>query len=186
MRGQALKASTREAVVERGGTDSHTHHWARPGLRPDGSRLRRRSRPSAAAARALRRLRGPLVSEGVCRRRQSECGRHLRRGIRVQRLRHLRLGHQEHAAVRLGLGYDTGHWFRFDITGEYRGSAVFLANDKYPDPMAALRPTMAEAPTNTPPTSRPGSGCSTRISISAPGIASRPISAAASASPRST
>src|SRR3990172_2774592 len=86
----------------------------------------------------------------------------------------------------LGFGYDTGHWFRFDITGEYRGSAVFLANDKYPDPMAALRPTMAEALTNTPPTSRPGSGCSTPISISAPGIASRPISAAASASPRST
>ena len=34
----------------------------------------------------------------------------------------------------LGFGYDTGHWFRFDITGEYRGSAVFLANDKYPGP----------------------------------------------------
>ena len=32
----------------------------------------------------------------------------------------------------LGFGYDTGHYFRFDITGEYRGSAVFLANDKYP------------------------------------------------------
>jgi len=31
----------------------------------------------------------------------------------------------------LGFGYDTGHWFRFDITGEYRGSAVFLANDSY-------------------------------------------------------
>ena len=32
----------------------------------------------------------------------------------------------------MGIGYDTGHYFRFDITGEYRGSAVFLANDKYP------------------------------------------------------
>ena len=34
----------------------------------------------------------------------------------------------------LGFGYDTGHWFRFDITGEYRGSAVFLANLKYAGP----------------------------------------------------
>jgi opacity protein-like surface antigen len=34
----------------------------------------------------------------------------------------------------LGFGYDTGHYFRFDITGEYRGSAVFLAQDKYPGP----------------------------------------------------
>ena len=31
----------------------------------------------------------------------------------------------------IGFGYDTGHWFRFDITGEYRGSAVFLAEDSY-------------------------------------------------------
>jgi len=31
----------------------------------------------------------------------------------------------------LGFGYDTGHYFRFDITGEYRGSAVFLAEDSY-------------------------------------------------------
>ena len=31
----------------------------------------------------------------------------------------------------LGFGYDTGHYFRFDITGEYRGSAVFLAQDSY-------------------------------------------------------
>jgi opacity protein-like surface antigen len=29
------------------------------------------------------------------------------------------------------MGYDTGHYFRFDITGEYRGSAVFLAEDSY-------------------------------------------------------
>ncbi len=32
----------------------------------------------------------------------------------------------------LGFGYDTGHWFRFDITGEYRGKAVFQAQDRYP------------------------------------------------------
>jgi opacity protein-like surface antigen len=32
----------------------------------------------------------------------------------------------------IGFGYDTGHYFRFDITGEYRGSAVFFAEDSYP------------------------------------------------------
>jgi opacity protein-like surface antigen len=31
----------------------------------------------------------------------------------------------------VGFGYDTGHYFRFDLTGEYRGSAIFLANLKY-------------------------------------------------------
>ena len=36
----------------------------------------------------------------------------------------------------VGFGYDTGHYFRFDLTGEYRGSAVFLANLKYAVPMA--------------------------------------------------
>ncbi|HEX2449170.1 MAG TPA: outer membrane beta-barrel protein [Methyloceanibacter sp.] len=34
----------------------------------------------------------------------------------------------------IGFGYDTGHWFRFDITGEYRGDAVFFANAKYAGP----------------------------------------------------
>ncbi len=34
----------------------------------------------------------------------------------------------------LGIGYDTGHYFRFDLTGEYRGSAVFLSNLKYAGP----------------------------------------------------
>jgi opacity protein-like surface antigen len=32
----------------------------------------------------------------------------------------------------LGFGYDTGHYFRFDFTGEYRGRAVFLSHDRYP------------------------------------------------------
>ncbi len=32
----------------------------------------------------------------------------------------------------LGFGYYTNHYFRFDITGEYRGSAVFLAQDSFP------------------------------------------------------
>ena len=63
----------------------------------------------------------------------------------------------------IGFGYDTGHWFRFDITGEYRGSAVFLAEDSYQD--------FGGGRTNTPPISRAGSACSTPISISAPGIA---------------
>ena len=31
----------------------------------------------------------------------------------------------------VGFGYDTGHYFRFDLTGEYRGNAVFVANSKY-------------------------------------------------------
>jgi len=31
----------------------------------------------------------------------------------------------------LGLGYDTGHYFRFDITGEYRGKSLFVAQDSY-------------------------------------------------------
>jgi len=32
----------------------------------------------------------------------------------------------------LGIGYDTGHYFRFDLTGEYRGDALFVFHDKYP------------------------------------------------------
>ena len=31
----------------------------------------------------------------------------------------------------IGFGYDTGHYFRFDITGEYRGKALFIAQDSY-------------------------------------------------------
>jgi opacity protein-like surface antigen len=32
----------------------------------------------------------------------------------------------------VGFGYDTGHYFRFDITGEYRGKGLFIAQDSYP------------------------------------------------------
>src|SRR5262245_7412997 len=32
----------------------------------------------------------------------------------------------------IGFGYDTGHYFRFYITGEYRGKALFIAQDSYP------------------------------------------------------
>jgi opacity protein-like surface antigen len=34
----------------------------------------------------------------------------------------------------IGFGYDTGHYFRFDLTGEYRGDAAFVFHDKYPGP----------------------------------------------------
>jgi opacity protein-like surface antigen len=37
------------------------------------------------------------------------------------------------ALFGLGFGYDTGHYFRFDITGEYRGRGLFLAQDRYSD-----------------------------------------------------
>ncbi len=84
----------------------------------------------------------------------------------------------------LGFGYDTGHYFRFDLTGEYRGDAAFFFHDKYPGVDGPSTSVRALAPTNTRPTSRAGSASSTPISISAPGGASRPMSAAASASPR--
>ena len=32
----------------------------------------------------------------------------------------------------LGFGYDTGRYLRFDITGEYRGKSLFVAQDRFP------------------------------------------------------
>jgi opacity protein-like surface antigen len=32
----------------------------------------------------------------------------------------------------LGIGYKRNHWLRFDLTGEYRGKALFIAQDAYP------------------------------------------------------
>jgi opacity protein-like surface antigen len=32
----------------------------------------------------------------------------------------------------MGVGYDTGHYFRFDITGEYRGKSLFVARTLNP------------------------------------------------------
>lgn len=32
----------------------------------------------------------------------------------------------------VGIGYEFITWLRFDITGEYRGKSLFLAQDKYP------------------------------------------------------
>jgi opacity protein-like surface antigen len=44
----------------------------------------------------------------------------------------------------LGIGYDTGHYFRFDVTGEYRGSAVFIANDWYGNPVEGTNEYLAD------------------------------------------
>ena len=32
----------------------------------------------------------------------------------------------------LGVGWQARHWLRFDLTGEYRGDALFVAQDSYP------------------------------------------------------
>ena len=32
----------------------------------------------------------------------------------------------------VGIGYEFNTWLRFDVTGEYRGNSVFLAQDRYP------------------------------------------------------
>ena len=32
----------------------------------------------------------------------------------------------------LGIGWQRNHWLRFDLTGEYRGDALFLAHDQFP------------------------------------------------------
>jgi len=32
----------------------------------------------------------------------------------------------------LGIGYKRNHWMRFDLTGEYRGDALFVGQDSYP------------------------------------------------------
>jgi opacity protein-like surface antigen len=32
----------------------------------------------------------------------------------------------------LGIGWQRNHWLRFDLTGEYRGDALFVAQDSYP------------------------------------------------------
>jgi opacity protein-like surface antigen len=37
----------------------------------------------------------------------------------------------------LGIGWRHSHWLRFDVTGEYRGDAVFLGQDSYLDPFAS-------------------------------------------------
>ncbi|MEM7191411.1 MAG: outer membrane beta-barrel protein [Pseudomonadota bacterium] len=32
----------------------------------------------------------------------------------------------------IGVGYQFNHWLRFDMTGEYRGKSLFIAQDKFP------------------------------------------------------
>lgn len=34
----------------------------------------------------------------------------------------------------LGIGWQRNHWLRFDLTGEYRGDAMFVAHDQFPGP----------------------------------------------------
>ncbi len=34
----------------------------------------------------------------------------------------------------IGIGYQRNHWLRFDLTGEYRGDAIFVGQDRYADP----------------------------------------------------
>ena len=47
----------------------------------------------------------------------------------------------------VGIGYDTGHYFRFDITGEYRGKSLFVAqaSTSWTQPSPAIS---IPAPTN--------------------------------------
>ena len=32
----------------------------------------------------------------------------------------------------IGVGWQARHWLRFDLTGEYRGDAIFVGHDQYP------------------------------------------------------
>ena len=73
--------------------------------------------PPISAFRRLRRREpcvgcsGPLVSEGLHRRGQSQCRRHLGRGIPVQRLSGLPQGHQELAALSASASaIEFNHW----------------------------------------------------------------------------
>ena len=63
----------------------------------------------------------------------------------------------------LGIGVQRNHWLRFDVTGEYRGKCLFVAQDDYAGSARLSRP----APTNIRPTSRAGSALPTPMSISA-------------------
>jgi opacity protein-like surface antigen len=41
----------------------------------------------------------------------------------------------------LGVGWQARHWLRFDLTGEYRGDALFVGQDSYTDPNPLLAGT---------------------------------------------
>ena len=50
------------------------------------------------------------------------------------------VGHQDIKSAPffgMGIGYDTGHYLRFDLAGEYRGKSSFFAQDKYLVAMAS-------------------------------------------------
>lgn len=36
------------------------------------------------------------------------------------------------ALFGVGVGYQFNNWLRFDMTGEFRGKSLFIAQDKYP------------------------------------------------------
>jgi opacity protein-like surface antigen len=40
----------------------------------------------------------------------------------------------------IGIGYKRNHWLRFDLTGEYRGDAIFVAHDRYFETGGAINP----------------------------------------------
>jgi len=39
----------------------------------------------------------------------------------------------------IGVGWRHSHWLRFDVTGEYRGDALFVSQDSYLDPLSSPR-----------------------------------------------
>jgi len=90
----------------------------------------------------------------------------------------------------LGIGYQFNNWLRFDMTGEYRGKSLFIAQDKYPGGNGTFSRASNDADgtflpgTNTRPTSRAGSVCGTPMPTSAPIGASRLMSVPVSVSPR--
>ena len=94
---------------------------------------------------------------------------------RTIRCTNIDLGFDASPLFGLGIGYYFNDWLRFDVTGEYRGTANFHGSHIGNAAAAAPRPT------NTPAASRNGCFCSTAMSISAPGTISRRSSAPASA-----
>ena len=51
----------------------------------------------------------------------------------------------------IGFGYDTNHYFRFDITGEYRGKSLFIAQDRFPGGNGTFSADSNEADGTFPP-----------------------------------
>jgi len=85
---------------------------------------------------------------------------------------------QDTSIFGMGIGYAWNSWLRFDVTGEYRTRAGFKATGTSPSSAPA-----APASTSCRATSRRRCSWPTAMSTSAPGGASRPSSAPASAAP---